>query len=144
MSKILINELYKIRATEYDKEKEARKEIRKQQLLEKMESLILKYFDPGNEKSVSRSIERAYARNNKNSKDIVLFINFDRDDFLRWSKFVPFKPDPLNGFNMNARATECCHRFLMYSKEKQHLPFNIEFDVWKNKKFTVKFTIKNV
>ena len=144
MSKISITDMNKIRATEYSKEKEERIEARKKELYEKMDSLLLKYFDESNDYSVNNSLKRAFAKSDIESKEIVFYMNFDRQDFLGWSRFVPYKADPDNGHNINGRATECCNRFLKYSQEKEFLPRNVDFDVWKNKKFTVKFTIKNL
>lgn len=143
MSKISITDMKKIRATEYDKEKADRVELRKKELHDKMDDLILKYFDENNEYSVNNSLKRAFAKSDEESKEIVFYMNFDRQDFLRWSRFVPYKADPETGYNMNARATECCNRFLKYSQQKEYLPSNVEFDVWKNKKFTIKFKINN-
>lgn len=141
MSKISIIDMNKIRATQYNKEKAERIESRKKELNAKMDELILKYFDEDDEYSVNSSLKRAFAKTDTESKEIVFYMNFNREDFTGWSRFVPYKAD--NGYNMNARPTECCNRFLKYSQENGYLPKNVQFEVWKNKKFTIKFAINN-
>ena len=58
---------------------------------------------------------------------------------LGWDKFVPYKADEYSR-NFNARPATCLKMFLERTKELEYLP-NISFEVWGNKKFTVKFTL---
>lgn len=143
MSKISMSVLKEMRSTEFNDEKQKKIEARKMELTSKMDGLLQKYFDPTDEYSVYSSIQRAVKRSSTDAKEIEFYMNFTKEDFFHWHKFVPYKADE-NGFNLNAKYTECCKRFLKYAKDKEYLPDNIQFDVWTNKKFTVKFTIKNI
>lgn len=124
---------------EYMKKKEMRIEECKKQLNEKLEECVKKYFDDENKFSINSSLDRA-CKKNGHRNEVELYMNFDRQDFVEWNKFVPFKADKY-GKNYNARPSTCLHMFLTYSHEQGYLPENISFDVWGNKKFTVKFTI---
>ena len=137
MSKICIQDLKKILSIDHDSVKQQKIEKKKEQLYSKMKSLLEKYFDEFDENSIFSRIKFAKI-NRENDKTLnEFYVKLDRDDFLGWSAFVPFKPDD-NGYNFNARPLQCCKRFLVYAKEKKYLP-NIHFEV---QNFTVKFTIK--
>lgn len=105
---------------------------------DKCDTLIAKYFDETNDKSINASMERAVKKSTDFS-DIDLYMNFERDDFRGWAKFVPFLKDEY-GRNYNARPASCLRLFLERAKDIGYLP-NISFEVWGNKKFTVKFTL---
>lgn len=143
MSKISIEDLKKVRTSEFYEEKCKRIAIRKEELDRKLQSLITKYFDENDTSSIFSSVKRACKNSKNDGSAIEFYMNLNRNDFVKWSKFVPFKADE-NGYNTNAKPTECCKRFLLHAKEDGYLPQNIEFEVWKNQKFTVKFTMYNI
>lgn len=104
----------------------------------KCDVLILKYFDKDHLSSINSSFERA-VRKSGNLNQVNMYMNFDRDDFKGWNKFVPYKADEY-GNNYNARPASCLRLFLEYAKNQGYLP-QISFDVWGNKKFTVHFIL---
>ena len=123
----------------YLKEKEQRIQACIKQFNDKCETLIAKYFDENNPKSINRSLERAAERHGAKNGKVELYMNFERSDFQDWSKFVPYKRDEY-GRNYNARPASCLNLFLQRAQYLNYLP-NITFDVWGNQKFTVKFTM---
>ncbi len=148
MSKIDAQSLFKSAqkgAEEQEKYKQ-RKQARIQQCIEKFngtcDNLNKKYFDPSNKFSINQSLDRA-CRQTRDSSTVKLYMNFDRDDFCNWHRFVPFKADEF-GRNYNARPASCLAMYLTRAKDQGWLPENITFNVWGNKKFTVEFTAKFV
>jgi len=105
----------------------------------KCDSLHEKYFDNQNSYSIPSSLLRACKRGANDKGEIDLYMNFDRNDFLNWHKFVPFKADEF-GKNYNARPSTCLHLYLTRAKKQGYLDDDIKFDVWGNKKFTVHFS----
>ena len=114
-------------------------EQHKRTLDQKCDELYHKYCDDENPRSINRSLEKQ-VKHSGNSDVVDLHMNFNIEDFKGWNKFVPFKDDG-NGRNYNARPANCLGYFLQKMKDKKHLPENLDFDVWGNKKFTVKFTL---
>lgn len=121
-----------------------RKQERIQNCIDKFndtcETLNKKYFDAKNNFSINQSLNRACLKA-KDASTVKLFMNFDRDDFCNWHRFVPFKADQY-GRNYNARPSTCLAMYLTRAKDQGWLPENIFFEVWGNKKFTVEFTVK--
>ena len=109
------------------------------QFNEKCDTLIKKYFDEDDEYSINKSLERAVAKSGRTDA-VDLHMNFNRDDFTGWHKFVPFQADEF-GRNYNARPASCLNLFLARAKHLGYLP-QISFVVWGNRKFTVKFTLR--
>lgn len=105
---------------------------------EKCDKLILKYFDVENPYSINSSLLRAVKKSG-NTDVVHLYMNFQKNDFKNWEKFVPFKADEF-GRNFNARPASCLKLFLDRAKELGYLP-QISFSVWGNANFTVKFTL---
>ena len=105
----------------------------------KCDTLIKKYFNEDDEYSINKSLERAVAKSGR-TDTVDLHMNFDRDDFIGWHKFVPFQADEY-GRNYNARPASCLNLFLARAKHLGYLP-QISFVVWGNRKFTVKFTLR--
>lgn len=106
---------------------------------ERCDILIKKYFNENDEYSINKSLQRAVAKSGRT--DVVeLHMNFNRDDFTGWHKFVPFQADEF-GRNYNARPASCLNLFLARAKHLGYLP-QISFFVWGNRKFTVKFTLR--
>ena len=99
-----------------------------------------KYFDDKNKFSINQSLSRACMKA-KDSSCVELYMNFDMNDFCKWHRFVPYKADEY-GRNYNARPSSCLNMYLTRCKQDGWLPPNLTFDVWGNKKFTVKFTLK--
>ena len=145
MSKIDAKSLYKSaqKGAENQEEYRKRKEERVQKCIdkfnEKCDTLHKKYFDDSNRFSINQSLNRACLKST-NSSSVKLYMNFDREDFCNWHRFVPFKADEY-GRNYNARPSTCLFLYLTRAKEQKFLPENIIFDVWGNKKFTVEFTL---
>lgn len=144
MSSINVNALLQS-AEESQKSREnyvAQKSVRIKECIQKFnkqcDDLIFKYFDDNDDQSINRSLERAVKKSG-NTDRVDLYMNFDREDFKGWAKFVPFKADEY-GRNYNARPATCLSLFLQRAKHLGYLP-KISFDVWGNKKFTVKFTL---
>ena len=124
---------------EFMKAKAKRIEECKMKFTTKCKELRDWYFDDTNEDGIVRSVNRAIEKYGGRGRDVDLYMNFRRPDFCGWNKFVPFQPDQY-GNNYNARPSSCLKLFLDDCKEKGYLE-NIEYDVWGNRKFTVKFTI---
>lgn len=143
MSKINLEALKKAafsKQNSEDDEKAKRIAACKQKEKEKLDSLILKYFNSDWSYSINNSLMRACEKSSGETNSIELYMNFDRNDFSGWHAFVPFKADQ-HGMNYNARPVNCIRRFLEYAQEVDMLPGNITFDCWANYKCTVVFTI---
>lgn len=106
---------------------------------EKCDILIKKYFDEHNYYSINNSLARTVAKSGR-TDTVNLHMNFDRNDFVGWYKFVPFQADE-HGRNYNARPASCLRLFLDRAKYLGYLP-QISYVVWGNQKFTVKFTLQ--
>lgn len=145
MSKVDMNSLHVVakEATSNQEEKAKKKQERVQacikQFNDKCDSLHEKYFDEKNSFSVPSSLVRACKRGANDKGEIELYMNFERNDFVNWHKFVPFKADEY-GKNYNARPSTCLRLYLTRAQEQEYLDKEIKFDVWGNKKFTVKFS----
>lgn len=115
----------------------ARIQAKKDELEQKCVSLDAVLMNPNDPRSLYSAVKRAAKYADKDGKK-EFFINFDRDMFCKWNRFVPFKPDA-NGFNYNARPASCLKLYLDRCKAKEMLPPGLTYDVWGNRKFTVKF-----
>ena len=123
-------------------EKAKRVEQCKQMFANKCDELRTIYFDENKENSIVCSVKRAVLKHGGKWKNVDLYMNFEISHFCNWNKFVPYKADTY-GKNYNARPSSCLNAFLLDCKSKGYLE-NIDFEVWGNRKFTVKFTIKLV
>ena len=144
MSTLNIDELF-AKASDSHKSKEKYNDTKQLRIAEhiktfnsKCNTLISKYFDKNNSSSINSSFERA-VRKSGSLDQVNMYMNFDRDDFKGWNKFVPYKADEY-GNNYNARPATCLKLFLEYAKNLGFLP-QISFEVWGNKKFTVHFVL---
>ena len=141
MSKINLEALKKAafsKQNSEDDEKAQRIAACKQKEKEKLDSLILKYFNSDWGYSINNSLMRACEKSSGETNSIELYMNFDRNDFSGWHAFVPFKADQ-HGMNYNARPVNCIRRFLEYAQEVDMLPGNITFDCWANYKVHCRF-----
>lgn len=130
MSKICIEELRTLLSVDYDDVKQQKINHKKEQLYYKMKSLLEKYFDVLDQNSIAYHM--------KSAEMSEFYVKLDRNDFLGWSAFVPYKADD-NGYNFNARPLQCCKRFLIHAKENNYLS-NIHFEI---QNFNVKFTMQS-
>jgi hypothetical protein len=136
MSKLNITSL---KSKVSDDDRHRRIEFRKQQFKEAADKLIFKYFDEQNPKSINKSFERAAGKTKKSSNYIELFMNFDRDDFRGWNKFVPFRNNGY-GQNMNAQPWSVLIMWLQYCQTMDFLP-NVAFQPLYNTNFTIRFVL---
>ena len=142
---INITELRKLalESKQTKEERDSKKQLAIQKCKDKLENtckeLDKKLFDKEDYYSIPHSFTRACSRNGITNK-LDVYINFNIKDFSGWNKFVPYENDG-NGRNIHARPANCLKRYLTRAQCNGMLPKNIDFDVWGNKKFTVKFTI---
>lgn len=111
-----------------NKERMERVEGRIQQLNDKLQSLVEKYFSH-DQNSIRKSIiEHARLGHDK------VYINLQREDFVGWHTFV-------KGGYRNAHPRKCVHLLFRYAQQHEYLPASISWEVWNNQSFTVVFTI---
>jgi len=113
-----------------DPERLKRIELRKQQLNDKFQEMINKYFDKGDPRSIPNALMKHANLGNEN-----VYINLIRSDFTGWHTFV-------KGGYKNAHPRKCVHMFLRYAVENDYLPRNVRWNIWNNLSFTVVFNLK--
>ena len=113
-----------------DPERLKRIELRKQQLKDKFQEMMNKYFDKDDPRSIPNALMKHANLGNEN-----VYINLIRSDFTGWHTFV-------KGGYKNAHPRKCVHMFLRYAVENDYLPRNVRWNIWNNQSFTVVFNLK--